>query len=429
MLRLVLKGYSATIMDISVTTKPIVLGRGEGSTHLLKDSSVSLNHAKIIMRQGKVYIRDLESTNGVFVNGEKISIIKSQVISPGDEIKIGIYSFSLEEYNQDKDIAKTMLMPGISEAPGFKLLHKGDSGKEMEFSVTNRPISVGRGEGNMILLSDPGVSMNHAKIMMRKNNVYVKDLESTNGVFVNGVIISAKRGQIVYPGDEIKIGTSLFALERYSEEEGAENTMLIAPEPADRSEEELTETNVLHMEKESDRKKDVRAKPCAEADESKEVSEREGGTLMMGMDKSALQVSKLVITSGIDTGKEFLLKDELIIGRSEDNDIILQDPTVSRGRHAKVVRHKDDWVTITDLNSANGVFVGGKRIREAILVRGAEIKIGETFLRYVDRGEIISLGERKSQLLQVLNKIPRNVIIAIFALFGILVLLLAVSGK
>ncbi len=383
MFRLVSEGDSSTMMDISVTTKPIVLGRGEGSTHLLKDSSVSLNHAKIIMRKGKVYIRDLESTNGVFVNGEKISIEKGRVISPGDEIKIGMYRFSLEEYNQDKDIDNTMFMPGIIEAARFTLLRKGDSGKEMEFSVTNRPITIGRGEGNTIVLGDPGVSLNHAKILMRQNNVYVRDLESTNGVFVNGLKISTKRGQIVYPGDEIKIGTCLFVLELHGEDEGAENTMLIAPEPADRNEEELTETNVLHMEKETDRRKNTIAKTDAESDDSEEISERENGTLMKGMDTSAVQVSKLVISSGDDTGKGFLLKDELFIGRSEDNDIILKDPKVSRGHHAKAVRHKDDSFTITDLNSTNGVFVNGKKIetnKDQVISPGDEIKIGTSLL-------------------------------------------------
>ncbi len=82
------------------------------------------------------------------------------------------------------------------------------------------------------------------------------------------------------------------------------------------------------------------------------------------------------------------------------------------------------------------MFVDGKRIKETILTRGAEIKIGETFFRYVERGEILTPGDinmEQNQLLKALDKIfkkiPRNVIIAIFALIVILVVLLTVFGK
>ena len=111
MLKLVLKGDNGPSMETSVTGRPIIIGRGEGSTLLMTDSSISLNHAKITKRQGKVYIKDLDSSNGVFVNGKRISTAKSMNITPGDEIKIGVNIFHLEESTDDADTEKTMIIP------------------------------------------------------------------------------------------------------------------------------------------------------------------------------------------------------------------------------------------------------------------------------------------------------------------------------
>lgn len=71
-------------------------------------------------------------------------------------------------------------------------------------------ITIGRRQGNMLVLSDAYVSGNHAKVFLKNNNCILEDLNSTNGTFVNDEIIKDK----VYlsPGDKIKIGNSIFKL-------------------------------------------------------------------------------------------------------------------------------------------------------------------------------------------------------------------------
>ncbi len=72
----------------------------------------------------------------------------------------------------------------------------------------------------------------------------------------------------------------------------------------------------------------------------------------------------------------------LRIGREPGNDIVLRDSKVSR-RHAEVVFEKGFFV-LRDLESANGCFVNGRRIRVAPLIEGAEIKIGNTLGRFTE---------------------------------------------
>jgi hypothetical protein len=73
------------------------------------------------------------------------------------------------------------------------------------------------------------------------------------------------------------------------------------------------------------------------------------------------------------------------IGRDPSNDIVIRDAKVSRS-HAEIIFEKGFFV-IHDLASANGTFVGGKRVRIAPLTEGADLKVGNTHLRFSEEVE------------------------------------------
>jgi pSer/pThr/pTyr-binding forkhead associated (FHA) protein len=70
------------------------------------------------------------------------------------------------------------------------------------------------------------------------------------------------------------------------------------------------------------------------------------------------------------------------IGRRATADIVLDDTTVSR-RHALVLEREGAPV-IADDRSLNGVYVNGRRVREAALHHGDEVQIGDRVLRYLE---------------------------------------------
>ena len=70
-----------------------------------------------------------------------------------------------------------------------------------------------------------------------------------------------------------------------------------------------------------------------------------------------------------------LAKRQLTIGRDTSNDVVLQDPNVSRF-HAEVARLDDGRVAIRDLASRNGTRVDGELVRTALLEPGSEVGIG-----------------------------------------------------
>ncbi len=95
----------------------------------------------------------------------------------------------------------------------------------------------------------------------------------------------------------------------------------------------------------------------------------------------------LIIRSGGDREGEItpLLGDAFTVGRSPQNDLFLDDVTVSR-HHARVMVDADGFL-VEDLNSLNGTYVNRKRIERHQLMDGDELQIGKFKLEFLHRPE------------------------------------------
>ena len=101
-----------------------------------------------------------------------------------------------------------------------------------------------------------------------------------------------------------------------------------------------------------------------------------------GPDPSETQVRRATATLDINGERLPLAPPGIVVGRGNDADLRVNDPGVSR-RHVEFRVTEDangPRVTVHDLGSTNGVLVNGKRVENATLVDGAEIRIGNTTL-------------------------------------------------
>ena len=85
-------GLSLVVVDASAKrsvplTGSIVIGRAADADLVIDDPYASDRHARFGIREGEVRLRDLDSTNGTWVNGERIEAART--VHHGDEIKIG----------------------------------------------------------------------------------------------------------------------------------------------------------------------------------------------------------------------------------------------------------------------------------------------------------------------------------------------------
>ena len=106
-----------------------------------------------------------------------------------------------------------------------------------------------------------------------------------------------------------------------------------------------------------------------------------------------MAVLELTGPEGRDTIE--LVGERLTIGRSSDNDVVLkQDSSVSR-QHARLELLGSTWY-VKDLNSTNGVEVGGKPVLdERALHHGDEILLGNTRIVFLDRSQPPDSSTRK----------------------------------
>lgn len=97
--------------------------------------------------------------------------------------------------------------------------------------------------------------------------------------------------------------------------------------------------------------------------------------------QDAISVGVLTILEGDGAGYSIYLEGERTrIGRSDENDLVLQDPRASRF-HAEIERRPEGYV-LRDLESTNGTMVGDRRISERLLEDGDTLTMGETEMRF-----------------------------------------------
>jgi pSer/pThr/pTyr-binding forkhead associated (FHA) protein len=106
-------GFNGRTHELNVDKTTI--GRVEDNTFQIADPSVSSHHCEILLRGTDVVIHDLGSTNGSFINGDKIS---ESVLRPGQTLKLGQIELQLVPDGAPMPTAKPASAPALgSSAP------------------------------------------------------------------------------------------------------------------------------------------------------------------------------------------------------------------------------------------------------------------------------------------------------------------------
>lgn len=111
--------------------------------------------------------------------------------------------------------------------PKLVVLNQGLSGKSCE--IKPEKVTIGRVEDNAFVLAEQSVSSHHCEVFLRGTDVVIKDLESTNGTFINGDKISES---VLKPGQALRIGSVELKLELEGAAVGGGSTSVPASKPA-----------------------------------------------------------------------------------------------------------------------------------------------------------------------------------------------------
>lgn len=215
---------------------------------------------------------------------------------------------------------------------GKLILSKAD-GLHQEFILNKPLVTLGRATTNDIVLVQGRVSRTHAQIQCSQEGITLTDLNSVNGVWINGQKV---RETELRPGDKI----------------GISDCILQYLPPADDAREEAT---LINSEKEL------------------EITLAQM-TVPISLNETSLP--RLVVHAPDRTWEVPLTGDEWTIGRASSNNLALDYLKTSRS-HARLERKGSDFI-LRDLQSTNGTYIHDERIEQRALKNGDTFRIGPT---------------------------------------------------
>src|SRR5260370_4486039 len=93
MLKLVLLSEGMTGRTLELKADKSAIGRTEDNTFQIAEPSVSSHHCEVSLRGGDAFVRDLGSTNGTYIAGEKVA---EGALKPGQVLRLGQVTIRLE---------------------------------------------------------------------------------------------------------------------------------------------------------------------------------------------------------------------------------------------------------------------------------------------------------------------------------------------
>jgi pSer/pThr/pTyr-binding forkhead associated (FHA) protein len=295
-------------------------------------------------------------------------------------------------------------------------LRKVTTGKEIPIAPV---MSVGRSEESGLRLTEGQPSRNHAKITADRSQVFVEDLDSTNGTFVNGRRLPANVKLKLCAGDHLRFDIEEFMFVAPASAADADKTVFRPtdpektayrpPQPEPKAA-EVAQRTVIEprppaaaapppREGPAAAKKDpsgaqAQVLPGSFADPKGTATVYVNSPKKPGQDGPAVAAPAHAagdppyfwIESGNSAGKRMEFKTDSgtkmtwCIGSGEECEVRLGDTGVS-AKHAILRHDASTWLLIDDL-SVNGTYVNDKKVLKGYLASGDRVRFGPVECRF-----------------------------------------------
>ena len=231
---------------VNVKRDKITVGRREGNTIRLTDRNVSRTHARLVRKDGKVFVEDV-SRYGTRVNGLRLK--ERKALSAEDVVVIGDYELKVEVQEQPTEIlpavqnkspqptkeakrqeAPTRVERSVGSVDSTSMINLNDieqaardqASKKTrivadvatlvavntelagtEYRLSGAEIVIGRTDENDVVVDHRSISRNHARIVSKDGRVTIFDLDSANGLKINDEFY---KQSVLRRGDVIELG-------------------------------------------------------------------------------------------------------------------------------------------------------------------------------------------------------------------------------
>ncbi len=355
----------------ALSGQPVTMGRAADNGVVLEATHASRYHARLDWVDGHPQLTDLGSANGTFLNNQRLVPNTPHPVQSGDTFQIANLQLALSTPAEGRDLAAQPLPGGKPAAltraePGTVVL-RVDAARLSEEIVLQQPIiSLGRDPANDITIDRSVVSRRHARLERVPEGYQIFDLDSGNGLTYQGTDIPPATAMLLADGDVLWIA------------EDVSLTYRITPLPAAAVATGLPAAPPVEA-----------PVPTPMAAAIADVEPAPVAATMVGIETPSRGLRK------INLGQ----RTELTVGRSPDNDLHLDYPTVSR-HHARISRvGPGQEYVIEDLRSSNGTVVNGERIppgKPYPLHPGSTLRIGP--IRFILAPDVVELVDESRHM-------------------------------
>lgn len=196
------------IFTLPINTNEVrsyAVGNGKSEVRpdvVLPFNVISRNHASIHVANGKIKITDNFSKNGIFVNDRKLQQGISYNLNAND-----IINFSQSAIVQAIVFNTSSKITHATQVPDIKI---------SDVLAKKPVVIIGRDAVCDIVLYGSNVSRNHASVEKKGEKIYITDLGSKNGTYVNGARITGSH--VIQAGDTILIGSTKLSLNKQAQD-------------------------------------------------------------------------------------------------------------------------------------------------------------------------------------------------------------------
>lgn len=183
-----------------VTEKLYSIGSAADNQLIINDKSVDALHAKLFTEDDKYVLKDNNSSTGCFVNGQRVT---QKEILPGDIVRLGGTEIIVLDPRRLQEDSATNSAP-------WRLVSDGSWLAGKTFIIPpERSVIIGRTEQCDITIPGTHLSRRHTELCIQGSKLFIKDLGSSNGTFLNDKSITEAFAE---NGDRLRIDVYTFRL-------------------------------------------------------------------------------------------------------------------------------------------------------------------------------------------------------------------------
>jgi len=203
----------------------VVIGCHSGCDLVLDDPQVEARHLEILVEHEVIELRPLVASKVLSLNGQTVDDTVARPLKVNDSFTIAGVELEVIDPKVERGPAPTVTR--LNETSGWALKANHSALANRMFALKSEMV-VGRSKECDITLAAAHLSRRHAMLLVKNGLLYVKDLGSSNGTYVNGKRIVEAR---VKRGDELRFDSLSFGVIGPADELD-KTTVRSAPNPA-----------------------------------------------------------------------------------------------------------------------------------------------------------------------------------------------------